>query len=309
MEGNVNVKHCSVIIPTLNAGDCIKKLLKSLQSQTILPDEIIVVDSQSEDDTVVAAASVPGVRVISIERASFDHGGTRDMALRQSQGEFVVFMTQDAQPTDEHCLERLLEPFKQERVAAVGGRQIAWPDARPFERLVRENNYPAQDRMWDASDIGRLGVRAYTISDVCAAYRRSAYLQSGGFDCPILTNEDMLMAERLLHAGYALAYSAGAAVYHSHHFSLRQEYARNYIIGRTMKRYEERFEHVDETGEGIALVEKTMRELLRNGHVLECFFFAANCAARLLGNRMGKRRETKERSMKGNANGEERGDS
>ena len=79
-KGNVNVKHCSVIIPTLNAGDCIKKLLKSLQSQTILPDEIIVVDSQSEDDTVVAAASVPGVRVISIERASFDHGGQRTLA-------------------------------------------------------------------------------------------------------------------------------------------------------------------------------------------------------------------------------------
>lgn len=76
-----------------------------------------------------------------------------------------------------------------------------------------------------------------------------------------------------------------------------------------MKRYEERFEHVDETGEGIALVEKTMRELLRNGHVLECFFFAANCAGAVAWQPYGKRRETKERSMKGNANGEERGDS
>lgn len=300
--GNANVMRCSVIIPTLNAGDHIRDLLRSLKSQTVLPDEILIVDSQSEDDTIAAAKAVFGVRILPIERMSFDHGGTRDMALRQSQGDFVVFMTQDARPTDEHCLERLLTPFKNERIAAVGGRQIAWPDARPFEKLVRANNYPAQDRTWDASGIERLGVRAFTISDVCAAYRRSAYLQVGGFDHPILTNEDMLMAERLLHAGYALAYSAGAAVYHSHHLSLRQEYARNYRIGRTMKRYEERFEHVSETGEGVALVEKTMRELLRNGHVLESLSFAANCAARLLGNRMGRRRETKEQIREGNAN-------
>lgn len=96
------------------------------------------------------------------------------MALRQSQGEFVVFMTQDAQPTDEHCLERLLGASSSKNASRLSAEgRLPGRMQRPFERLVRENNYPAQDRMWDASDIGRLGVRAYTISDVCAAYRRS----------------------------------------------------------------------------------------------------------------------------------------
>lgn len=58
----------------------------------------------------------------------------------------------------------------------------------------------------------------------------------------------MLMAEKLLHAGYKIASQRESAVYHSHRFTLRQEYRRNYIIGQTMKRYEERFEHVSETG-------------------------------------------------------------
>ena len=162
-------------------------------------------------------------------------------------------MTQDAMPTDADCMKNLLAPLDDPRVAAVGGRQTAYPDARPFERLIRANNYPADSRVWGAEAIEKLGVRTFLISDVCAAYRKSAYLEVGGFDHPILTNEDMLMAEKLLHAGYKIAYSGKAVVYHSHNFTLEQEYCRNYIIGQTMKRYEDRFEHVSETASPLAM--------------------------------------------------------
>ena len=247
------------------------------------------------DALQIAAASAHAlVQVISIQRSDFDHGGTRDMTLQQSSGDVVLFMTQDALPTDAHYIENLIAPFSDEQVAAVGGRQIAYPDARPFEKAVRSFNYPAADRVWDKADIARLGVRAYLISDVCAAYRRSAYLAVGGFDHPIMTNEDMLMAQKLLQAGYKLAYSGGASVYHSHHFTLRQEYKRNHLIGWTMKHYEERFGHAEEMGEGVKLAVNVVKSLLKQGHVLECIPFAFNCAARLLGNRAGRRAAGKE---------------
>ena len=239
------------------------------------------------------ARSVPGVCVETIRRQDFDHGGTRDEALRRCDADVVVFMTQDAMPVNRDCMKNLLAPFDNPRVAAVGGRQTAYPDARPFERLIRANNYPAESRVWGRAEIEKLGVRAFLISDVCAAYRKSAYLEVGGFDHPILTNEDMLMAEKLLHAGYQIAYSGEAVVYHSHRFTLGQEYRRNYIIGQTMKRYEDRFEHVSEMGTGVKLVKNVMRQLVREGRIGECFCFAANCAARFLGNRMGRRAERK----------------
>lgn len=278
----------TVIIPTLNAAAYLARLIEALKRQSVAPDEIIVVDSQSEDGTPDIAKGLPGVRLISIERSAFDHGGTRDMALRAGSGELTLFMTQDALPVDETYIERLIAPFEDPQVAAVGGRQIAYPDARPFEKAVRGYNYPAADRVWSAEDIPRLGVRAFLISDVCAAYRRSAYLKVGGFDHPILTNEDMLMAERLLHAGYKLAYSGQAAVYHSHRFTLRQDYQRNLIVGRTMKRYEQRFEHTAETGEGVSLAKAVIKQLIGQGEWSECVCFAASCAARLAGNRVGR---------------------
>ena len=281
----------ALIIPTLNAAADIDRLLSAVLAQTLPPSEILIVDSSSEDETVSIASRVPGVRCIVIPRAEFDHGGTRDMALRMTHAEAVVFMTQDALPVNSACMERLLTPFADARVAAVGGRQIAWPDARAYEQAVRAHNYPSSSRVWDAGDIPGMGVRSFLISDVCAAYRREPYLAVGGFDHPLLTNEDMLMAERLLHAGYALAYAGDAAVYHSHSLTWMQEYRRNYAIGRVLKRYEARFEHVRETGDGMALAKSVLLSLARRGHFIECFCFALNCSARLLGNRIGKRDE------------------
>ena len=286
-------KGYSVVIPTLNAGERLLPLLDALKAQSLPPERIVVVDSESEDGTAERARGVDGVWVTEIRRAAFDHGGTRDMALRACESEFVVFMTQDAMPVDNACMEKLLAPFDDARVAAVGGRQIAYPDARPFEKLIRANNYPAENRTWGREDIPALGVRAFLISDVCAAYRRADYLAVGGFDHPILTNEDMLMAQKLLEAGRRIAYSGDAAVYHSHNFTLRQEYRRNYIIGQTMKRYEARFAYVSEMKKGTELAKNVLLELLKHGQVGECFCFAANCAARLLGNRMGRRAESK----------------
>jgi len=284
----------SLIIPTLNGAKELPALMTRLQNQTVPPDEIIVVDSASTDGTAQLAGQL-GAKVVEIARKDFDHGGTRDKALRHSQGDIVLFMTQDALPVDEHYIERLIAPFDDPRVAAVGGRQVPKRDARPFERLVREHNYPLHTRVWDASAIPQMGVRAFLISDVCSAYRRSAYLNAGGFDHPIMTNEDMLMAQRLLENGNAICYCGAAAVYHSHNMTLMQQFKRNYIVGRTMKRYEERFVHVSELGEGTKLAKAVLMQLLRDLRVIEAFCFCVDCAARLLGNRLGRLAEAKKK--------------
>jgi len=282
----------SVIIPTCEAGALLEPLIRSLQHQTVRPDEIVVIDSESSDGTAERARAL-GAKVIRILRKEFDHGGTRDKAFRQSCGEIVLFMTQDALPADEHYIEHLIAPFEDEKVGAAGGRQIARPDARAYERAVRAFSYPDENRMWDAADIDELGVRAFLISDVCSAYRRSSYELAGGFEQPLMTNEDMLMAASLLDAGFRLAYAGGAAVIHSHHYSLKQEYRRNHLIGRFMQRYQARLHHARETGTGMRLVKYVLGRLIRQRKFGECIAFCFNCAARLAGNRMGRWTEKK----------------
>ena len=172
----------SLVIPTLDAQAEIGELLNRLLSQTCCPDEIIVVDSASSDSTVEIASSVDGVRVIEIDRSDFNHGLTRDMAFKESFGDIVCFMTQDAVPADERYIENLVEPILADsRVAISSGRQLPKKDAREFERLVREFNYGPTSNVRSKDDIPVMGIKAYFATDVCSAYRRSSYFELGGF--------------------------------------------------------------------------------------------------------------------------------
>ena len=286
-----SIEDNTVIIPTLNAANEIPSLIEALRAQSLPPRQIIVVDSQSDDDTVELARQCAGTRVIEIQRGDFDHGGTRDMAIRSCDAPFFVLMTHDALPADAGCMKALLAPLADPSVAAVCARQVARADATERERLVRAFRYPDESRTWSAEDIPRRGVRAWLLSDVCAAYRREAYEDVGGVAHPIETDEDMLIAADFLRAGWKLAYSAQARVWHSHNFTLRQEYARNRKIGAFLTRYADRFTGSGTLGEGLRMVKEVSIDLLKRGKIAEWFAFGLNCAARMLGNRAGRRQE------------------
>lgn len=281
----------SVIIPTHNAAAYLGAQLDALLAQTVAA-EIIVIDSGSEDDTVAIAGRYgERVKVMEIPAGTFDHGGTRHDALAQSKGEFVCFLTQDALPVDGTFLEELLRPFAAEDVAAVYGRQVAYSDAPAYERLTRAFNYPSQPRTWREADIPHYGVKAFFFSNCAAAYRRSAYEAAGGFDRPIASNEDMMMAAKLLRGGYALSYAPQAQVYHSHNMTLGEEYRRYVKIGAVMHHYRHRLRCGSADGEGRRMVGYVLRGLAREGRYGEMMVFLAHAAARYAGNRVGAARD------------------
>ncbi len=299
----VTARAYTAIIPTLNAAQTLARQVGAVLDQSLPPEAVIVVDSGSVDGTAELAAAMPGVRLLRVGRGEYDHGGTRDMAIRASATPFVALLTQDALPMDGNWAAALMAPFADERVAAVCGRQVARPDARAYEKAIRAFRYPDQSGDWDAADLPALGVRGYLLSDVCAAYRRDAYDAVGGFEHPILTNEDMLIAADFLNAGYRLAYSAEAQVWHSHNHSLKQEYERNRRIGEFLARYADRFSRAGEAGEGLRLVRRVSAELIARGKPWQLAPFWMDCAARLLGNRAGKRRARRRTEARGKGNG------
>ena len=285
----------SVIIPTLNAERELPGLLEALSRQRLAPDEIIVVDWESSDRTAEIAREA-GAKVLPVLRKDFDHGGTRDFALRESFGDTVVFLTQDAVPADERFLAFLVQPLSEERVAVVTGRQLPKADAAPMEQRVRAFNYPAESHIRGEEDISRMGIKAFFCSDVCAAYNREIYLALGGFDHPLKTNEDMFFAAKALRGGYRVAYSAEAKVYHSHNFTLREQYARNRIQGYEIERHRNLLGDVSKESEGMILVKTVSGELLKQGRVFSFLHFGLDCGARFLGSRAGKKEFEKEKA-------------
>lgn len=278
----------SIIIPTLNAGNELPALLEALKKQTYPFDELIVVDSESNDNTVEICKNEPLSTLIQIKRKDFDHGKTRDMAIRKSFGDIVIFLTQDAIPANEDFLTNLIKPLDEEKVAISTGRQLPKADATKMEQLVRTFNYPAESYIRSKSDLPNMGIKTFFCSDVCAAYKRDIYLQLGGFDYPLKTNEDMFFAAKVINEGYKIAYAADALVYHSHNFSLKEQYKRNFIQGYEIERHKDVLNNVKQESEGMKLVKYVSKGLLKKGRIFSFIHFGFDCCARLLGSRAGK---------------------
>ena len=68
-------------------------------------------------------------------------------------------------------------------------------------------------------------------SNSFAAYRKADLLAVGGFPTDTILGEDVSVAARLILQGKALAYCAEAEVYHSHDYTVTEEFKRYFDIG------------------------------------------------------------------------------
>ncbi|NCB98550.1 MAG: glycosyltransferase family 2 protein [Bacteroidia bacterium] len=228
--------NVSVIIPCLNAASMLEALVVSLRGQTRVPDEILVVDSDSTDGTPRLAQDM-GCTVLAIARRDFNHGGTRNLASRHARGDILVFMTQDALPVDSHFLEQLLDPILSGTVTACFARQVPYPNATLSEEYARAFNYPPVSQIRTQASVQSMGLGAYFFSNVSSAIRKDVFMDVGMFAEDVIMNEDMLLCAKLLDSGHAISYVAEARVYHSHDYSLIQSFKRYFDIGVFFSRH------------------------------------------------------------------------
>lgn len=282
-------QRISLIIPTLNAEKYIEKLLNIIDTQTIKPDEIIVIDSASDDNTIELCKKHNNVKVIEIKREDFDHGGTRNKAIDASIGDIVLMLSQDVTPIRVDYIEKLIFPIINDNsIAACSGRQIAYPDATLREKLVRQFNYKEYSFVRDISDVEKLGIKTFSLSDCCSAYRREYIEFVGKYQTPALICSDMILTAKLIAAGYKVAYAADAAVYHSHNYTLIKQYQRNFDTGAELEINKAIFLNANPTNEGVKLAKYILRELVKKGHFIMMGLFCLDSAVRLLGYNDGK---------------------
>lgn len=223
--------NVAVIIPVFNAGENFYLCLKKVVTQKARLDRVLVIDSGSWDCTLDVAMAM-GVELVQLPKGSFDHGGTRQMAAEMlSDLDVLVYITQDAVLADQEAVSRLVKVFDDPQVGAVYGRQLHRCGAGAIEAHARLFNYPDQSHVRSLDDKSTYGIKAAFISNSFSAYRRTALMQVGGFPRKLILGEDMVVAARMLQAGWLVAYQADAQVYHSHAYTIRQEFKRYFDIG------------------------------------------------------------------------------
>lgn len=254
----------AVIVPVLNPGPLWKEWVRRLSLQTIQPDLMLVVDSESTDGALQHwQAANQQIRIV--KRSDFNHGGTRQWAVEQvaSQVDVVVFLTQDALLDSPDALQRILEAFLNPTVAVAYGRQLPHQAAGAIGAHARLFNYDARPRMKSKEQIPKLGIKTCFNSNSFAAYRVKDLLALGGFPRHVILSEDTYVAAKAVLADKSVAYVADATVHHSHDYTAAEEFRRYFDIGvfHTSEPWlMQKFGGAE--GEGLAFVRSELRYLL-----------------------------------------------
>jgi GT2 family glycosyltransferase len=117
----------TVIIPTWNAAPRLRRCLESLHNQTRPPDQIIVIDNGSSDDTCrFIQVDFPQITLISL---SENHGPAFavNQGILEAKGAYVATLDSDAYPTPT-WIECLLSALKSHPVFSFAASRLLLAD-------------------------------------------------------------------------------------------------------------------------------------------------------------------------------------
>lgn len=225
----------TVAIPVLNGEEFLDDLLRAVNTQrTKYTYEILVIDSGSTDRSLEIIDKHKHVRLHKIPNTEFGHGKTRNLAVRLAEGDYVLFLTQDAVPAHDRWLDYMVEPFTlSDKVICVLGKQI--PRADCFATLKREifdvfRSFGGDDAvvLHRKTEVHKGMVIANTfLSDANSAVRKSVVAKEVPFR-DVNYAEDQCMGIDTLNAGLVKAYAPLGGVFHSHNYRLGKYYRRKF---------------------------------------------------------------------------------
>ena len=222
-----------IVMRSKNDIAVIERTLKAVRSQTISA-RILNIDSGSRDGTRDICSQYCD-RIIDIKPEEYIPGAILNRGMRHTAGDVVVFLNSDAVPVDEHWLENLLKPFQDPEVAAVFGRQVARKNAQKLVHFDTERAYG------DGQEHARW---QHFFSMANSAVRRSEWL-ARPFDEQLRYSEDVDWSWRLKQCKRKVVYVADAIAEHSHNYSLREHFKRQYGEGVADSRiYKIRRQHI-----------------------------------------------------------------
>jgi glycosyltransferase involved in cell wall biosynthesis len=196
----------TAIIPLYNGGRFIQETLESVLAQTMIPDEIIVVDDGSTDngaDIVRRMAQDHPIRLL--EKPNGGQSSARNHGVAHAHGDLIAFLDHD-DVWYPHHLATLLEPFAGSRPTELG-----WTYSN-LDRIDQDGSMQIRSFL---SGLGAshpkmtlidcLGQDMFILPSATLIDRK-AFLEVGGFDESLSGFEDDDLFLRLFRAGYDNVY-------------------------------------------------------------------------------------------------------
>ncbi len=201
----------SVISTVYNEADAIERLLASIESQTVRPDEVVIVDGGSRDGTVSILeqhARSGALPLLVLVQPGCNISEGRNAAIAEAHGD-IIAVTDAGVRLEPDWLQRLVAPFSSTTPPDVVSGFFRSDPETAFERALGAVTLPLVEEIDGAG---------FEPSSRSVAFRRQAWEAVGGYPEWLDYCEDLVFDFGLRDAGYRFEYEPRALV----HFRPRQ---------------------------------------------------------------------------------------
>jgi glycosyltransferase involved in cell wall biosynthesis/GT2 family glycosyltransferase len=208
-------RKVSVVVPTYNRVDQLRRTLEGLAGQTgldALPEVVVVSDGSTDGtDEFLASADVP-LPVIALRQDNAGPAAARNRGVRAATGELVLFVDDDVIPAAD-----LVAAHLRHHAATDGDTVVIGPMVTPAGDPLSPWCQWEQDmlvKQYDAMDRGDWAATARQFYTANASLARHHVLDAGGFDERFRRAEDVELAYRLADRGLRFVFARDAVVVH-----------------------------------------------------------------------------------------------
>lgn len=201
--------NISVVIPAYNADMFIGRALASVENQTLRPNEVIIVDDGSTDDTALQVkefARHSKLTIVLEQQVNQGSSAARNNGIRKAAGELITFLDADdlIYPTFlEHTVSGLIRftdwavCFSDRDVVDANGKFISHDLDHPvFRQIAKKAMGDGFIELVDEDLFSHMV--AGSVIPMTITCRKSFINAVGGFDETLLFNEDRLFFLRLI---------------------------------------------------------------------------------------------------------------
>lgn len=213
----------SVIATVLNEGDNIHYLMQSLARQSRLPDEVVIVDGGSTDNTIALIESYQDrlpVRVLQEVGCNISEG--RNLAIAAAQGQIIAVTDAGVRLVDS-WLEHLVQPLVNDSAYQVCGGFFQADAHNAFEVAMGATVLPLENE---------IDAETFLPSSRSIAFRKGAWEAVGGYPEWLDYCEDLIFDLCLKARFHPFAFAPDALVHFRPRGSFRAFFKQYYLYAR-----------------------------------------------------------------------------
>lgn len=201
----------SVVIISYNTGDILKSCIESVLCQSGVLFEIIVVDNDSQDDSVDVLRTYGSSITTIVNATNIGFGRANNQALQYCHGRYLFLLNPDAALLTAQDLKRAMTYMDENPQYGLAGTRIVGASNKIQKPPKAE--YPGERSL--ARPLPPMPGQIAWVLGASMVVSRAVYESVGGFDeAFFLYGEEADLCLRIRQRGYAIGYCESVAVAH-----------------------------------------------------------------------------------------------